>query len=82
MLRAESANQDVSRTIEGALPPPPGPPRYLDAYEKLKSWIDDTLDVYKPELRRLLWPIFVHCYLNLVAQMYPNISRQFFEANS
>src|SRR2546421_1327787 len=82
MLRAESANQDVSRTIEGALPPPPGPPRYLEAYEKLKSWIEDTLDVYKPELRRLLWPIFVHCYLNLVVQTHPNVSRQFFEANS
>jgi transcription initiation factor TFIID subunit 5 len=82
MLRAESANQDVSRTIEGALAPPSGPPRYLDAFEKLKAWIEDTLDVYKPELRRLLWPVFVHCYLNLVVQGYSNASRQFFQANS
>lgn len=82
MLRAESANQDVSRTIDSSLAPPPGLPKYLDAYEKFRGWVEDTLDVYKPELRRLLWPVFVHCYLNLVGQLYPQESNRFFNANS
>ena len=78
MLRAESANQDVSRAPEGSLQPPPGAPKYFDAYEKFKTWVEDTLDGYKPELRRLLWPVFVHCYLNLVVQLYPTESSRFF----
>lgn len=82
MLRSESANQDVSHTINGSLSAPPGVPKYLEAYEKFKAWVEDTLDVYKPELRRLLWPIFVHCYLNLVAQVYTTESTRFFHANS
>ena len=82
MLRAESANQDVSRVIENALPPPSGPPKHQAAYESLRAWIEDTLDVYKPELRRLLWPVFVHCYLSLMNQLYSTEGRRFFEAYS
>ena len=82
MLRAESANQEVA----GSLSTPPaahtGPPKYREAYEALRIWIEDTLDIYKPELRRLLWPVFVHCYLNLVSQFYPQESRVFYEQNS
>lgn len=30
----------------------------------LRGWIEDSLDIYKPELRRLLWPVFVYSFLN------------------
>lgn len=78
MLRAESSQTAVPET---AGPPPTtgGTPKYRTAYEGIKKWIDDTLDIYKPELRRILWPIFVHSYLQLVAELYPSDSRSFFE---
>lgn len=68
-LRAESANQEIPKTDE----PKPNPntiiqqvQRYNDAYSKLKAWIDDALDMYKPEVERLQWPFFVYTYLALV----------------
>lgn len=78
MLRAESSQTALPET---AGPPPTlgGPPKYRLAYEGIKKWINDTLDIYKPELRRVLWPLFVHCYLQLVAELYPSESRFFFE---
>ena len=78
MLRAESSQIAVSETT-GPPPTMGGPPKYRTAYQGIKKWIDDTLDIYKPELRRILWPLFVHCYLQLVAELYPSDSRSFFE---
>ncbi len=63
----------------GPAPASGGPPKYRTAYEGMKKWVDDTLDIYKPELRRVLWPLFVHSYLQLVAELYPSDSRSFFE---
>ncbi|PNW75451.1 hypothetical protein CHLRE_12g526950v5 [Chlamydomonas reinhardtii] len=39
---------------------------YGDAYEALVGWVDSCLDMYRPELRRLLHPVFVRLYLTLV----------------
>jgi transcription initiation factor TFIID subunit 5 len=36
----------------------------------LEKYVDNNLEVYRPELARLLWPIFVHCSLNLAAGYY------------
>ncbi|GIL98625.1 hypothetical protein Vretimale_3968, partial [Volvox reticuliferus] len=41
---------------------------YTDTYECLATWVDNSLDVYRPELRKLLHPVFVRCYLQLVEQ--------------
>jgi transcription initiation factor TFIID subunit 5 len=78
MLRAESSQIAIP---EANAPPPVigGPPKYRAAYEGIKKWIDETLDIYKPELRRILWPLFVHSYLQLVAELYPSERRSFFE---
>lgn len=40
--------------------PPPRP----DA--ELRDWIEESLDAYKPEMRSVLFPLFVSCYLSLV----------------
>lgn len=51
-----------------------------DAFSALLSkWIEDCLEVYRIELQRLLWPVFVYSFLELVRQCYPELSRQFFE---
>ena len=77
MLRAESSQVAVPGSAVPT-PPPRGPPKYSATFQSFQKWIDDTLDIYKPELRRLLWPLFVHTYLQLVAEFYTSESRQFF----
>lgn len=60
----------------------------------MKRWIDESLDIYKvrscdvffkcilrasqPDLRRLLWPVFVYSFLNLASDFYPKDSHDFF----
>lgn len=39
-------------------------------YKILKKWIKNSLDIYKTELMKLLFPIFVHCYFELVSKDY------------
>lgn len=41
--------------------------------------MDDCLDAYRPELHRLLWPIFVHSILNLAAEYYPRDCENFYK---
>ena len=63
MLRAESSNQETSETLRiGSR----GAPKYFDAYRNLNTWINESLDIYKPELQRVLWPMFVNCYIRLI----------------
>ncbi|KAF5209039.1 Transcription initiation factor TFIID subunit 5 [Clavispora lusitaniae] len=44
------------------------PDIYYRAYSILRGWVETSLDLYKPELSRLLYPLFVHCFLELVAK--------------
>ena len=78
-LRAESANQDVSHLISPSTTPASGPPAYHSVFSTIVKWTGEQLDIYKPELRRLLWPIFVHCYLNLVAGTWIHEKERFFQ---
>ncbi|CAO3607691.1 unnamed protein product [Cunninghamella echinulata] len=50
-------------TMEGD---PIDPDAYTTAYKKLREWVTNALDVYKSDLSLLLYPIFVHSYLDLV----------------
>lgn len=78
MLRKESAHADqegrpiVTRAEES------GGKMYRSAFILTSLWIDNVLDIYKPELKRLLWPLFVYSFLNLVADYYPRDSQEFF----
>ncbi|QSS56796.1 transcription initiation factor TFIID subunit 5 [Histoplasma capsulatum var. duboisii H88] len=80
MLRMESANQE----IDGRPLPPASEesrPKFKLAFDMTRKWIEDNLDIYKPELRRVLWPLFVYSYLNLITSLVPLEGRQFFETN-
>ncbi|RAO69392.1 uncharacterized protein BHQ10_005404 [Talaromyces amestolkiae] len=80
MLRMESASQD----IDGRSLPQLNEnqrPKYRNGFDLLKNWIEDNLDLYKPELRRLLWPLFVYSFLDLATALYPQDAEQFFSAN-
>ncbi|KUI63866.1 Transcription initiation factor TFIID subunit 5 [Cytospora mali] len=51
--------------------------KYGKAFRLLKKFIDGNLDYYKFELKKFLWPIFIHCYLELVEGGWPNEARSF-----
>ncbi|KAK3939569.1 TAF5-like protein [Diplogelasinospora grovesii] len=58
----------------------PSPKRYLKAFVLLRDWIDNGLDIYKFELRKLLWPVFVYSYLELVSQGYQDEAKNYLES--
>lgn len=51
-------------------------------YLALRDWTEKSLDLYKPELRRVLYPVFVHIYLDLTSKGYVSQARSFFEENA
>ncbi|KAF7098497.1 hypothetical protein CFC21_100237 [Triticum aestivum] len=54
------------------------PARYYDGYNKLRSWAYNSLDQYKHELLRVLYPAFIHCFMDLVSEGHTLEARQFF----
>ncbi|KAG9247216.1 WD40-repeat-containing domain protein [Calycina marina] len=68
-LRRESRMvEDVARGIRPS--PAYSTRKYSLAFKLLTSWVDTNLDVYKYELRRTLWPVFIYSYLDMVVQGY------------
>ncbi|KAH9760369.1 transcription initiation factor TFIID subunit 5 [Citrus sinensis] len=55
-----------------------GPARYQDEYSKLRSWTYSSLDLYKHELLHVLYPVFIHCFMDLVAKGHIQEARTFF----
>ncbi|KAL8153319.1 hypothetical protein V2J09_011079 [Rumex salicifolius] len=49
-----------------------------DGYSKLRSWTHSSLDLYKHELLRVLYPVFVHCFMNLIAKGHLQEAHTFF----
>ncbi|OAA54728.1 transcription initiation factor tfiid [Niveomyces insectorum RCEF 264] len=54
-----------------------GPERYLRSFRLLEDWIENGLDVYKFELEKLLWPVFVYAFLDMVEQGFIQESKFF-----
>jgi transcription initiation factor TFIID subunit 5 len=75
MLRKESDDNNGNLVTQSAVQ---GGPKYIKAYDLLRKYIDDVLELYKPELRKLLWPIFVYSYLDLVREFYTKDAETFF----
>ncbi|KAI2607943.1 transcription initiation factor TFIID subunit 5 [Hypoxylon sp. NC1633] len=42
--------------------------KYLIAFKHFARWVDNGLDLYKFELGKFLWPLFIYSYLRLVGQ--------------
>ncbi|ODQ79231.1 hypothetical protein BABINDRAFT_162268 [Babjeviella inositovora NRRL Y-12698] len=55
------------------------PEIYYRAYRMLRGWVETSLDLYKPELTRVLYPIFIHCFLELVSKHHVKESKAFFD---
>ncbi|KAH6667934.1 WD40-repeat-containing domain protein [Halenospora varia] len=79
MLRQESQNLDkegkpITERVEDL-----GTAKYSKAFRLLTGWVEQNLDVYKYELRRLLWPMFVYSYLQLIVDGFSGDGENFFQ---
>jgi transcription initiation factor TFIID subunit 5 len=53
---------------------------YLDnGFPKLRQWVEDSLDAFKNDLSYLLFPIYVHLYLELISRKREQEARDFLE---
>ncbi|TAQ89096.1 hypothetical protein B7494_g2599 [Chlorociboria aeruginascens] len=78
-LRQESSNVDkdgkpIRHRVEDI-----GNGKYAKAFQMLSAWIDQNLDIYKYELRRVLWPIFVYSFLELIEAGHSEDGQTFFQ---
>ncbi|KAG8877972.1 Transcription initiation factor TFIID subunit 5 [Tulasnella sp. 332] len=51
-------------------------------YRDLEAWVDGALDMYRPEFRPILFPVFVHFYLELILDGFKTAATHFFETYS
>ena len=58
------------------------PEAYASGYRQLHDWIVGSLECYKHELHRVAFPLFVHCYLELVARGLAPQAAAFFDEHS
>ncbi|RKP27510.1 WD40-repeat-containing domain protein [Syncephalis pseudoplumigaleata] len=52
---------------------------YQRSFASLLRWLDTSLDMYRPELRATLFPIFAHVYLEMLSKNLTEEARQFME---
>ena len=45
---------------------------YSEAYELLRGFIEQSLDIYKGEMSRILWPTFAYMFMDLIAEAKDN----------
>ncbi|KAH7138118.1 WD40-repeat-containing domain protein [Dendryphion nanum] len=80
MLRKESDMQQPGPDGRPASTQQPdvGLTKYSKAFELLRKYTEDNLEVYQTELHKLLWPIFVYSFLNLLKDHYIRDAETFF----
>ncbi|BFZ56776.1 Transcription initiation factor TFIID subunit 5 [Savitreella phatthalungensis] len=79
---------EANRNAGGALGEAKGSAAWLDgtpeayehAYKSLSDWVDASLNIYRDEMRKLLFPIFVHCFLDLVGKEHVDAAKRFFQS--
>jgi transcription initiation factor TFIID subunit 5 len=80
ILRKESLNIDANGSPIVSSIMDMGGKRFKIAFETALRWVDNSLEIYKPELQRLLWPLFVYCFLTCMSDYYPEDGQAFFRS--
>lgn len=78
---------EANRTTAGALGEAKGSAAWLDgtpgayqhAYTILRDWIEASLSIYRDELRKVLFPVFVQSFLDLVHKGHLDAAKEYFE---
>ena len=57
------------------------PESYIRAYALLRNWVDASIEIYKPELNYIMYPIFIYLFLSLIKKNRI-VARRFFDKYS
>ncbi|KIY64206.1 TFIID and SAGA subunit [Cylindrobasidium torrendii FP15055 ss-10] len=49
-----------------------------EGYRELEAWVEGSLDMYRPEFRPMLFPIFCHFYLDLIQSGFRDAALKFY----
>ncbi|KAF8093680.1 hypothetical protein N665_0380s0001 [Sinapis alba] len=71
---------DLTKLIRSFSQSENDPTRYREGYSKLRSWGYNSLDLYKHELLRVMYPVFIHSYMDLVGKGHTQEARAFFKS--
>ncbi|GFN91993.1 transcription initiation factor tfiid subunit 5, partial [Plakobranchus ocellatus] len=74
----EDKKTEVSQALAAVYKSDDDPSLFEDLYQDLKTFIDSCLDVHKVELSTILYPVFVHMYLELVYNGHQWNASQFY----
>ncbi|KAF1810571.1 putative transcription initiation factor TFIID subunit [Eremomyces bilateralis CBS 781.70] len=82
--RTEATLRKESHTIDGGNREKPrvddlGGEKYPASFELFNTWVTDSLELYRVELKRLLWPLFVYSILSLSLEFYPKQCGEFYD---
>ncbi|KAK1288824.1 hypothetical protein QJS10_CPB19g00693 [Acorus calamus] len=77
--------EDQNKSLSSSAPPTHpesqrGSVKYQEEYDNLRSWAYGSLDLYKRELLNMLYPVFIHCFMDLVAKGNAQEARSFFNS--
>ncbi|KAL1595535.1 Transcription initiation factor TFIID subunit 5 [Nothophoma quercina] len=77
MLRKESEPQANGQPLVSGSTETGGA-KYTKSFELLRKYTEDNLDLYRPELKKLLWPVFVYSFMDLVRDYFTKDAETFF----
>ncbi|GMM36243.1 chromatin modification protein [Saccharomycopsis crataegensis] len=75
IVAEKSQTSDMLSDIDGQAK---DPNLYFKGYKILRDWINSSLDLYKPQLLKLLYPIFVNCFIDLINLKKTKLTLEFF----
>ena len=55
------------------------PEHYFESFRLLKKYIEDSLDLYKEELKDVLFPIYAHLFLGMIKNGHIAAAKRFFQ---
>ena len=77
MLRKESEPQANGQPLVSGSTDIGGA-KYTKSFELLRKYTEDNLDLYRPELKKLMWPVFVYSFMDLVRDYFTKDAETFF----
>ncbi|XP_070570065.1 transcription initiation factor TFIID subunit 5-like [Ptychodera flava] len=77
-VEPSNTEQDVSSVLS-AYSSEGDPSKYEEYYNNVISFVESALDRYKSELAQILYPVFVHMYLELVYNGHETEAQSFFD---
>jgi len=75
------AHTNVSNIINPFRREESSPSHYVEAYRKLQAWIETSIDIYRYEMQKILWPLLVHVFLDMVQKNFIHQAQKLMEAN-